>query len=159
MKRPTITKQQTINALVELRRRDHNAQLEVYREDLDAADAGVEAAVHHVLLDSVRLAKLILTVGDYSPIEISTIDGSVDLKLKADPEVAQAIAARRAVIDRRPNTFDESKLYSILEDKLTGCDPQSLLSVPENVASMRAILNGLELLPKSALEIELEANL
>jgi hypothetical protein len=63
------------------------------------------------------------------------------------------VAALRKVIQKcqedSRRRFDESAERSMLEDKLTGCDPESLLSVPENVANMRTLLNGLLLLPQS----------
>jgi hypothetical protein len=62
------------------------------------------------------------------------------------------VLAAQEVLDKLqrsyPSGINEGSLFEELDAKLTGCDPQSLLSVPENVATIRALLNGLVLLPQ-----------
>lgn len=151
MKRPTITKLQTINALIELKRRDHTDRCAEWRDRLLQAELDLEAELRAVITNPSRVATLVAFVqgpeDDLTHALQLEHDGTITLDAKHLPEVR---ALRDQLTDIRranPGYYNETSDRTMLEDKLTGCDPESLLSVPENVATMRALLNGLQLLP------------
>lgn len=154
MKRPTITKLQTINALVELRRQDYEARSAAYRTELRATEEAVSAEIMQVLHDPRRLAAAISATADGRPsVVIDEYQGEASIEFSVDPGVGAAVARLLATQKARPDDFNPSRLTSTLEDKLTGCDPESLLSVPSNVEAMRNLLNGLQLLPLTVEEL------
>jgi len=151
MKRPTITKLQTINALVEIKRRDHEKFHEEATARLACAEKDMEDELKRVLKDPARIAMIIAI--DEDPNVRDQVQYYHDGEIRINTEILPEVAALRKVIqkcqDDSRRRFDEHAERSMLEDKLTGCDPESLLSVPENVANMRTLLNGLLLLPQS----------
>ena len=154
MKRPTITKLQSINALIEIKRRDHVEQLATFQERLNRAEYDLLAELKRTIMDPARVATLVELNADHDeekknpPLELA-LDGSITLNAMFLPEVRHLYLQRQAVRKTHPGQFNENDVRAMLEDKLTGCDPESLLSVPENVATIRALLNGLQLLPES----------
>jgi hypothetical protein len=166
MKRPTITKLQTINALVEIKRRDHEKFHEESTARLACAEKDMEDELKRVLKDPARIAMIIAIdeghdpdvrdthrQGDHRTVPDNQVEYYHDGEIRINTVILPEVAALRKVIQKcqedSRRRFDEHAERSMLEDKLTGCDPESLLSVPENVANMRTLLNGLLLLPQS----------
>ena len=154
MKRPTITKLQSINALIEIKRRDHITALSDFQERLARAEYDLRAEMKRVITDPARVAALVELNSDFDdddthpPLKLS-LNGSITINALFIPEVKELKDTLSSVRNANPGQFNENDVRAMLEDKLTGCDPESLLSVPENVANMRALLNGLQLLPES----------
>jgi hypothetical protein len=154
MKRPTITKLQAINALVEIKRRDYAHAQEEFRIRLMRAEYDLLGELANVIRDPERIA-LLVELNKDAPKEAKEIPveydltGTIILDATFLPEVADLVDRLDATRRTHPEYFNEGAMRTMLEDKLTGCDPESLLSVPDNVANMRALLNGLQLLPTS----------
>lgn len=173
MKRPTITKKQAIAAMIEQINRDYHEAFAEHERKVDEAEAHLHSLVLALINDPVRLSDLMAktpappdTDGedeikdeeekprmlrenvslDYSHTSYHSRSRLAISFVIDDPEILAAKAAVEKLRSSWPDRPNESKLEEELDAKLTGCDPQSLLSVPENVATIRALLNGLQLL-------------
>ena len=170
MKRPTITKRQAILAMIEQARRDATIAHEEHHAKVQEAERHLHMLVRDLVSDTARLSAIMTStpadLGEEAEDEEDKLDqvlSNVELRKagryrRADPlnlviqindpailEAQDKLDKLRRSYPVRPN---DAKLEEELDAKLTGCDPQSLLSVPENVATIRALLNGLVLLPQ-----------
>lgn len=150
MRQPTITKQQAIAALVELRRRDFDEQHAEWLKESERLAKAIEDECYACLADPDRRDYVFMDedseTGECHKLAIGNpayvpVDFTRDLRVKAWNELNNEH-------NQRCPRFNEGEMARYLEDKLTGCDPESLLSVPSNVEKMRALLNGLQLLPE-----------
>jgi hypothetical protein len=170
MRTPTITKRQAIEAMIEQARRDYRTACAEHEAKVDASEQHLQMLVRDLVNDPVRLAALTHVPpvdpdddDDDDEDKLDQVLANVELRQAGryrnkeqlnlviqinDPEI---LAANEQLWELRrsyPTQVNEAKMSDELDAKLTGCDPQSLLSVPENVAAIRALLNGLVLLPQ-----------
>ena len=173
MKRPTITKKQAIEAMIAQAKADRDAAHAAHNAKVTKAEAHLHALVRAITDDPLRLSALTrvtpVDLGDEADddihdVVVETLASNLTLKKSGryrnqrplelviqitDPEVLAAQEVLDKLQRSYPPGVNENDVRAMLEDKLTGCDPESLLSVPENVATIRALLNGLQLLPES----------
>lgn len=168
MKRPTITKKQAIEAMIAQAKVDRDVAHEAHEAKVDKAEAHLHALVRAITDDPLRLSALTrvtpVDLGDEADDDdvVDTPASNITLKKSGryrnqqplelviqitDPEVLAAQEILDKLQRSYPPGINDGALFEELDAKLTGCDPQSLLSVPENVATIRALLNGLQLLP------------
>jgi hypothetical protein len=170
MKRPTITKRQAVEAMIEQAKRDYHTAHGEHHTKVKEAELHLHMLVRDLVQDPVQLAALTLAtpvdLGGEAEDDEDKLDqvlANVELRQAGryrnraplelviqinDPEIRAAQERLTKLRRSYPSPINEGQMFEFLDAKLTGCDPQSLLSVPENVATIRALLNGLVLLPQ-----------
>jgi hypothetical protein len=168
MRAPSITKQQTVAALVEMKRQDHSDKYQRYLEEDERLHKAFEAELLSFMSDPQRVAAAITRVepASYNRVDYhlrnglqyagDDNDGVVSINTTTmDPRCAALYKEWRTHQETNPGTFNEVAVRTLLEDKLSGCDPQSLLSVPANVETFRNLMTGLALMPMTVDELKL----
>jgi hypothetical protein len=173
MRTPTITKKQAIEAMVEQLKRDEKAKHDAHQALVDEAYECLRREIDRVVRDPELIYKAIHQDGDDADDAILDEDEDEDSDYRwsknalihidqrggrirsaqlhiylRTPEILDAVEKHQQLCRSYPRFSNYNNKAEEFDAKLTGCDPESLLSVPENVATIRTLLNGLLLLPQ-----------